>query len=180
MNNEQIIQLLQRRRHDDLNEMQLLKAYFEMEKYDKFKKKLTEMVETVFLEQKLFNLHAPQFSLLITQYNYKYRNSNVTYNIHIDQADLSHVDHDLYLIGNSIAKYVNRLSSDSTLYKLNILIDREKCTKTVRVSFKINEMTVIHMNDLKCLFNKYNSHLDVTIESTEEGIIIQIHIPKSK
>lgn len=175
MNNKEIIHLLQRRRHDELNELQMIKVYVEMNRYEQLSLKLSEISEAIKLEYRMFSLNIPQFSLFIIQYNYKHSNSRLTYDIHIKDENLSHVDEDLYLIGQFIETYINNLTCESQLFEFKISFTTNSANHIV-VSFKVINMSKEQRNQLQLLL--LESDFFINSYQMESGILIEQTIPK--
>lgn len=176
MNNEEVIQLLQKRRHDDLNELQLIKAYFTMEKYEQLNVKLDDSIQKIMLEQKLFSLSVPKFSLFIMQFNYKHSNARLTYDIHIDYTNLSHVDVQLHSIGHIISTYLSELVDYKTLYLLNILFNETSCKQNVNVSFDIQNLANNQVNDLQTLIEQHEMQFPIKYDLKDNSMVINIII----
>lgn len=179
MDNQQIIQLLQKRRHNDLNELQLIKAYGEMGKLEQLKVKLAEVSEKIMLEQRLFNLSIPKFTMFIIQFNHKFSHARLTYDIHIDQASLAHVEDKLLLVINIIATFIKSLQSELTLYYIHIKFNEINCQKKAKISFQVKNLTTEKSNELKSLISQKMQEAVIEQNRTDE-LTIQIIVPKDK
>lgn len=177
MNNEQVIQLLQKRRHDDLNELQLIHAYIGMNKYEQLQLKMKSIIESISLEQQLFNLNIPQFTLFIVQFNYKHSHARLVYNIHIKKMNLLHVDNMLHSIGQHISTYVNNQTEETTLYEINVTF-KEKCARHILIVFEINNLTEDEQAELKILINEIGQKNLLHYFQTDVGMKIELTIPK--
>lgn len=181
MNNEKIIQLLRRRRHDDLNELQLIKAFIEMNRYEQLKEKFDEFIEKILLEQRLFNLNIPQFSLFLLQFNHDHCNIKLTYHIPMMQIDLSRIDDDLYLIGNTISSFMKQFLCQWTEYELNILFSNVQNGKDeLKISFEISSLTNKERSKLRAIIDEKLNHLIMTCDVADNNFIIQTFLHKEK
>lgn len=177
MNNEQVIQLLQKRRHDDLNEWQLIHAYIGMNKYEQLQLKMKNIIESISLEKQLFNLNIPQFALFIIRFNYEHSHARLAYNIHIKQMNLLHVDNMLHSIGQVISTYVNSLTNEATLYEVNVIF-KEKCARHILIAFELNNLTEDEQTELKILINKIGRKNLLHYFQTDVGMKIELTVPK--
>lgn len=81
MKKEEIVTLLQHRRHDLVNDVQVIHGYARMEMFDKVEEKLNDFLKSTERERKLHMLQAPSFILWVETLRMKHQNFNITYDI---------------------------------------------------------------------------------------------------
>src|SRR5690625_252128 len=77
-----VIDILQRYRHDILNHLQIISGYAEMNRLDDVKRNLNEWSSQLDIERKLFRLKAPKFIMFLLQFAQSYKNLRLAYSIH--------------------------------------------------------------------------------------------------
>lgn len=75
------IELLRHTRHDWLNKIQLIKGNLSLNKIDRVKEIIDEIVLETQLESKLSNLNIPQFAALLLTYNWESHSIHLEYEI---------------------------------------------------------------------------------------------------
>jgi stage 0 sporulation protein B (sporulation initiation phosphotransferase) len=75
------IELLRHTRHDWLNKIQLIKGNLSLNKIDRVKEIIDEIVLETQLESKLSNLNIPQFASLLLTYNWESHSIHLEYEI---------------------------------------------------------------------------------------------------
>ncbi|MDY0405458.1 Spo0B domain-containing protein [Virgibacillus sp. 179-BFC.A HS] len=116
METSEVLRLLQHNRHDLMNQIQLLKGYASMGKMEKVQEKLESMIQSADQERKLMNLHADEFSLWLIQFNRRYANLRLVYEVHITDANLSKMDAKMYRCAASIFSAIQSAADANELY----------------------------------------------------------------
>lgn len=102
-----VIQLLRLQRHDLMNDLQIVHGYLSMDKTEKVKKKVNEIIEAFNRERKLMNINCPEFALLLIQSKWHYNNVQITYDIHTEKSNLQAFDESLTIIGKSVLEAIS-------------------------------------------------------------------------
>ena len=120
--NEDVIELLQHYRHDLMNQVQIMKGYLSMKKYDQVSHKLDELVEGFTEERKLMNLNTPEFNLWIIRFNMWHKNIRLSYNIYTDKP-LKELDKQFVSQCKQVVNSIEMSILASELYELTIDLD---------------------------------------------------------
>ncbi|WP_343752656.1 Spo0B domain-containing protein [Lentibacillus halophilus] len=123
MEEQDVIQLLRRYRHDVLNQLQVVDGYLSMEKLEKARAKLKDYTQQLQEESKLVNLNAPFFALYVFQWDTFHPNFRLTYSIHTKNRDLQYMDSLLVKWCNAIMHSAESKADVSKLYDIHVLID---------------------------------------------------------
>ncbi|GGM27392.1 sporulation initiation phosphotransferase B [Paraliobacillus quinghaiensis] len=78
---EDVVTLLRHYRHDWMNELQLIMGYAQMGKLDTVQKKIQQSVEKAESDRKLQNLPLPKTVIWVMQFNFRFDNFRLKYNI---------------------------------------------------------------------------------------------------
>ncbi|QED48779.1 sporulation initiation phosphotransferase B [Cytobacillus dafuensis] len=89
-----MIEVLRYARHDWLNKIQLIKGNLALNKIDRAKEIIDEIVVEAQQEAKLSNLNIPQFASLLLTYNWENHLFQVEYDI-LECSKIDHLDDDL-------------------------------------------------------------------------------------
>lgn len=75
------VDVLRHARHDWLNKVQLIKGYASLNKMEKVKKIVEDIIRETQQESKLSNLHRPEFAELLLTYNWEGHTVQIAYEI---------------------------------------------------------------------------------------------------
>ncbi|MCA1031906.1 sporulation initiation phosphotransferase B [Bacillus timonensis] len=92
MENNRIVDLLRHSRHDWLNKIQLIKGNLALNKLDRVKDIIEEIVIESQNESKLTNLQAPNLAAFLMTYNWETHKIRMEYEVLGDLFNLSHYD----------------------------------------------------------------------------------------
>jgi stage 0 sporulation protein B (sporulation initiation phosphotransferase) len=90
-----IVEVLRQSRHDWLNKIQLIKGNLALNKLDRVKEIIEEIVIETQQEAKLTNLNALEFAELLMTYNWQAQHFQLEYEVLGDVCDLSAYDEEL-------------------------------------------------------------------------------------
>lgn len=121
MKKGEIVKLLQHRRHDLVNDVQVMHGYASMEMFDKVEEKLNEFLISTEHERKLHMLQAPSFILWVETFCMKHQNFNLTYEIH-DDVNLKKHDEWITNTCEKLIQVVKDYSDAEELYELYLKV----------------------------------------------------------
>ncbi|KGX93491.1 sporulation protein [Pontibacillus halophilus JSM 076056 = DSM 19796] len=133
MKADEVTYLLRHYRHDWMNQLQLIKGYASMDKLDKVKEKVNEIVTQSQQESHLMNLKADRVTLWILRFNTLHDQFRLTYTVE-GQADLSSYDYTLSLALQSAFDTIQSNANEHSLYKGSIMFQLED-ERRVSLSF---------------------------------------------
>ncbi|WP_257346298.1 sporulation initiation phosphotransferase B [Pseudalkalibacillus decolorationis] len=90
------IDLLRHARHDWLNQLQLIKGNLSLDKTDRAKEIIDEVVQHAKNEAKISNLRMPLMAELFMTYNWQQNTYRIDYEVIGEERDLSNYDRPLY------------------------------------------------------------------------------------
>lgn len=120
MQEQDVVQLLRHYQHDLLNELQIIQGYASMDKTDKVKDKIKACVDIYKEERKLMHLNIPKTTVWFLQTQYKQNNIHVSYDIQVEDSDVSFLDQNLVDMGTYFVKQIQQNGVDLELYTLHI------------------------------------------------------------
>ena len=169
MRNEDVIELLQYYRHDLMNQVQIMKGYLSMKKYDQVSHKLDELVEGFTGERKLMNLNTPEFNLWIIRFNMWHENIRISYNIHTNKP-LKELDKQFVSQCKQVVNSIEMSILDSELYELTIDLDEN--VKKIELIITIKGYFI----DKSDMINNLNK-LGEQLETNDEKICYRLLFP---
>src|SRR5699024_11677237 len=124
------------RRSSDLlmNQVQVIKGYLSMKKYNQVDNKLNEMIDEFEQERKLMGLNASSFVLWLIRFNSLHRNIRVTYNIHTKES-VKEFDKELLYQCQQFINAIETVTLESELY--HVTIDLDKNLKNIELIISI-------------------------------------------
>src|SRR5690625_3648810 len=167
--NEDVIELLQYYRHDLMNQVQIMKGYLSMKKYDQVSHKLDELVEGFTGERKLMNLNTPEFNLWIIRFNMWHENIRISYNIHTNKP-LKELDKQFVSQCKQVVNSIEMSILDSELYELTIELDEN--VKKIELIITIKGYFI----DKSDMINNLNK-LGEQLETNDEKICYRLLFP---
>lgn len=124
MNAEEIVELLQHRRHDLVNEMQVIHGYVSMNMLDKAQGKIDEFFGKTEQERKLYMLQAPSFTVCMERFRMYKEIFTLTYDIH-GMIDLHHYDEWLTKISNTLVEIITMQFNHEHMHNVHIYVCAE-------------------------------------------------------
>lgn len=167
-----VIQLLRLQRHDLMNDLQIVHGYLSMDKTEKVKKKVNEIIEAFNRERKLMNINCPEFALLLIQSKWLYNNVQITYDIHTEKSNLQAFDESLTIIGKSVLEAIS--TNELAVVALELVIKDNNTA--VEVEFSLEKANI----DEKIFREKVSVVLEeVLIKVQEHGskVIYTLTLP---
>lgn len=117
------VEILRHSRHDWLNKLQLIKGNLELNKIDRVKEIIQEIVALTQQEAKLTNLNIPTFAGSLMTYNWENHHFQIEFEILGDVRDLSPYDESLTKWIFSFFEMINQFVSIEGDNHLSISID---------------------------------------------------------
>jgi stage 0 sporulation protein B (sporulation initiation phosphotransferase) len=142
MQEKLMVNILRCNQHDLMNDLQVIQGYLSMDKVDKVKEKVTDLIDHYHEKRKLINTNAPYFILWVIQFGHTYDNIQLSYCIDTENVDLSKVDVDLIEDCKYIVNQISRLGSNTELYRMNLHLKKEshkKITVELRITGQLDE-----------------------------------------
>lgn len=167
--NDEVISLLQHYRHDLMNQVQVIKGYLSMKKYNQVDNKLNEMIDEFEQERKLMGLNASSFVLWLIRFNSLHRNIRVTYNIHTKES-IKEFDKELLHQCQQFINAIETVTLESELY--HVTIDLDKNLKNIELIISIRG----YFKDIYEMEAKLNM-LGKQLDSSMDRIIYKLIIP---
>ncbi|MFQ3542639.1 Spo0B domain-containing protein [Halobacillus rhizosphaerae] len=116
MSNQRIISLLRHKRHDWMNQIQLIQGYASLGKQDKLLEQLDEIKEEAEQERRLLNSQAAAFSIWLLSFNWTYSQYRLTFFMK-DEVDLSSHDLDITAYGRRMIELMTEHNVEGELYE---------------------------------------------------------------
>lgn len=110
--------MLQNKRHDLMNHLQIVQGYLSMGKVDVVADKMNHIIAEYEQERLLMNTQATQFILWTLQFNSKHENIRLTYKIHTRNINLKSLDTKLIYAGNIVTNMIREQGEASDLYEV--------------------------------------------------------------
>lgn len=121
MEKEEIVQLLQYRRHDLVNDIQVIHGYASMQMFDKVQEKLADFLHATEHERKLHMIKAAHFILWIEMFRMKHKNFKLTYEI-AEFVDIRAHDEWLTNICEKLMKEMNQHVTNENIHDVHIYL----------------------------------------------------------
>jgi stage 0 sporulation protein B (sporulation initiation phosphotransferase) len=135
MKPEEVIHMFRHYRHDLLNDLQLVLGYTQMGNLDKVKEKIHVILEKTAEERKLANLNCPHFTVWTMNFNTKYNNLKLSYEVQLNKGDLSAVDLILKETCEEIAQLLHKHLRKERLYNIELHIyDEDQPTMLLSIN----------------------------------------------
>lgn len=171
---EEILRVIQSYRHDLMNRLQIVSGYLSMDKIDKAKKNLENILQFYEEERKLMKLHVPAFALWILQFHKHYPTFLLTYCIHLSETDEHQIDEkELLSICQGLLHYLEAVGGNIQVYEvfLKIVEETDKWTLSIHVKD-------FHLGEEAGLDSKVAAGLQMI--QTENGLHFKYNIAKSE
>ena len=128
--------MLQNKRHDLMNQLQIVQGYLSMGKVDVVADKMTDIIAEYEQERLLMNTKATHFILWTLQFNTKHDHIRLSYKIHTNNSDLMVLDTKLVHAGNIVTNMIHEQGEDSELY--HVIMELAVHQNTVHIIFTIH------------------------------------------
>lgn len=154
--------ILQRYRHDILNELQLVSGYLQLGNAKKAEELLQNFFEHMQEERKLTQLQIPAFSLWLIEFNHTHPRYQLTYEVWAD-GNWEPLDRILLEKANAIIGLLDRNLTDGEVYSIHICLKEEKSdpfVKMMEVSMKGPDIDKLKLEEMK----------DIAVSYREESI----------
>jgi stage 0 sporulation protein B (sporulation initiation phosphotransferase) len=165
-----ILDILRCVRHDFLNELQVLKANVALNKMDRVKTIIEEIVNKARNEAKLTNLHIPKLAMLLIGYNWKPQPFKLELEVTGDDADWYAYDEGLFTLVQDILNAFGKSSDRYTDNTVSISIHSDETSGTISICYsgKITNHEFLHQ-----YFNQLHQtyHLVEKYIQNEEAVI---------
>lgn len=139
MDSKEAVNLFDHRRHDQMNDLQLLLSYTAMGKIDRVEKILREKVNEANQERKLSNLNIPETALWVMSFNWHYDDIRLAYEIELEKTDLSAYDEQIKRLSQRVMEIIRLSFIPFYLYQLSFFIEsslKEKAVAEVKLVMK--------------------------------------------
>lgn len=115
-----VVNIIQHYRHDILNQLQVIQGYIKLDDYKKVNATMSQLLEYFYQERKLLNLNMPHVLLWFLQFNIKYENIKLTYDIDIENKNMQTAD--LFITDRleRILEDIQRHGRDDKLYQVEV------------------------------------------------------------
>ncbi|MFD1018896.1 Spo0B domain-containing protein [Thalassobacillus hwangdonensis] len=122
----EVIQLLRHKRHDWMNQLQLIQGYTTMGKTEKVHATIQKTIETSQEEQKLMNLNVPYLTLWLLSFNWSHENHRLEFKIDMESQDLSYKDLTLLAYCEETIRILESQSDPESLYEGTLVIYKQQ------------------------------------------------------
>ncbi|WP_264188325.1 Spo0B domain-containing protein [Halobacillus litoralis] len=171
MEEKEIIALLRHKRHDWMNQIQLLQGYASLGKQDRLLQQMEEVKEEAEEERKLLNSDADHFSLWLITFNWIHKTYRLKYFL-TQQIDLSRHDQQLIAYATRMLEIMDDHIEKDELYecKLTIYVGAQE---TVGLSwewegpFHTSEALIEKLNNegfIATIFERKELSVEMTME----------------
>lgn len=150
MDSKEAVKLFDHRRHDQMNDLQLLLSYTAMGKIDRVEKVLREKVDEANQERKLSNLNIPETALWVMSFNWNHDDIRLAYEIKLEKTDLSAYDDQIKRLSQRVMETIRLSFVSFYLYQLSFFIEppaREKAVAEVKLVIKGEFQSMEHLEE---------------------------------
>lgn len=175
MDDHSIIHFIKLYRHDLMNHLQLLSSFFNMGNITNVENKMNEIIHYYNEERKLFSLNAPKLTLYLLFFNHHYANKNLTYNVEVDNVDLSLEDEKIY---NQNRQLFGSFQDKNDYVMYNWMLHIHFCNENnaVKFSYSISNEQIAE-NDLKKLLESNYFTYPIYVIKKQKCILIYFFVP---
>lgn len=174
MNEQELLCILQKYRHDVVNHIQLIHGYLSMDRPDRAKEKLDEWIQLCEQERRLASLSAPGFALWVIRFDSLYNRLRLEYHIHISNKNLSAHDYEIRRLCEQMLELLLKSGAPEVLHKATLSVEEEGAS----IHFELS--VAGPFNDLPA-FREALKKLDTPFETktavNEESARIRFLIP---
>ncbi|WLV23676.1 Spo0B domain-containing protein [Aciduricibacillus chroicocephali] len=171
MNEREVMQILQKYRHDVLNQIQLLHGYLSMNRPERARELLDDWIELCDQDRRLSSLSIPQFTLWTARFDSLYSRLRMYHKINTTGIKLTHHDEELHRISNQFADALLRSSSPEILHEVTLSVNNDD----ERVYFEFRaEGPFQYADEFDCSPGK---EIQTEYEAEQKEIYCRITIP---
>ncbi|MCA0969946.1 Spo0B domain-containing protein [Halobacillus litoralis] len=135
MGEEEIITLLRHKRHDWMNQIQLIQGYASLGKQDRLLDQISQVKDEAEQERRLLNSRSPAFTLWLMSFNYELEQFRLTYELK-ENIDLSRHDSTLLAYGKKLLQLMEMHHVDGELYEGTVTLYKGDQPSMVGVSWE--------------------------------------------
>lgn len=136
MSKQDFMELLQFKRHELMNHLQMIQGYIHLDKKDAALEKVSAIVHEENQERKLIHLNIPTFTWWLLLLPLKYPNLRLKYEIQSQSKELSDIDRVLYKYCKQIMETATKLFNESQSYEMKLqLLEGETSETTTNIAF---------------------------------------------
>ncbi|WP_066292900.1 sporulation initiation phosphotransferase B [Bacillus sp. FJAT-29937] len=161
-----VIEVLRFARHDWLNKIQLIKGNLALNKIDRAKEIINEIVVEAQAEAKLSNLNIPQFASLLLTYNWENHSFQIEYDV-MESSVSGYLD-DEWLTNWSRAFFNHLDSSIKPFHENHLSVTIEPQMDGTRFFFDFRGIIINKMQLEQFLETKGSTYPEVVIQSWNE------------
>lgn len=170
-----IVEVLRHSRHDWLNRLQLIKGNLDLNRIDRAKAVIDEIVFESQQEAKLSNMEVPQFAALLLKCNWESPSFLLEYEV-LQDSEISRInDQQLTNWTSSFFSCLNQSVDEFQENHLSITIDSQN--NGVRFFFDFNGI-IINREQLEQFFTDQTNPMEITVrEFTKSDLSIEVFMP---
>ncbi|UOQ93861.1 Spo0B domain-containing protein [Halobacillus shinanisalinarum] len=135
MSKEEMIAILRHKRHDWMNQIQLIQGYASMGKVDKVQVQVDKIIQDSEQERRLLNSSAYEFSLWLLTFNLNQDQYRLTYTIQLD-VDLPIFDKKLTAYAKRLLTLMDEFRKKDELYEGRVQMYQRLGTHQLGVSWE--------------------------------------------
>ncbi|WP_079479538.1 Spo0B domain-containing protein [Halobacillus salinus] len=147
MGEKEIIALLRHKRHDWMNQIQLIQGYASLGKQERLMDQIGQIKEEAEQERRLLNSRAPHFTLWMLSFNHDVDQFRLRYELK-EEIDLSRHDLDLLANGRRLFELMEDHKTDGELYEGTVTLYKGDQPTVIGMSWEW-EGTFRNGNELK-------------------------------
>lgn len=170
-----IVEVLRHSRHDWLNRLQLIKGNLDLNRIDRAKAVIDEIVIETQQEAKLSNMKLPQFAALLLKYNWENPSIQLEYEVLQDSACYRIEEQQLTNLTSSFLVCLNQSIDEFQENHLAITIDSQK--NGVRFFFDFNGI-IINREQIEKFLTDQTRLMEISVkEFTMSELSIEVFMP---
>ena len=166
MEAEDVVNLIQHYRHDLMNHLQVVQGYIKLGNLEKVDASMTELLDHFYQERKLLSLNVPTVLFWVMQFRLKYENYILSYDIDIENKNLSESDQFIEKKLEQIMRDANEKCSNQTLHRVEIEFKDSIDTCEIAV-YVVNESKELKSIEEKRINQSEIEDIDINIAGNE-------------
>ena len=143
-----MITVLRHKRHDWMNQIQLIQGYASLGKQDRLMEQLEEVKEEAEQERRLLNSGAPHFSLWLLSFNWKQEQFRLRFQLKEEDIDLSRHDSVIIAYVKRMLELLDAYKVEGELYEGTLFVYQGYQPSTFSLSWEW-EGPFLHAEELK-------------------------------
>ncbi|MFD1414000.1 Spo0B domain-containing protein [Oceanobacillus jeddahense] len=145
MDEKETVRLIQKYRHDLMNRLQIVSGYLSMEKTDKAKRNLDDVLRYYEEERNLMRLNADSFMIWILQFQDAYPSFALTYRVELlESVEKSIDEQELLITCKKLLAVLSEAAKELHVYDLFLHIQEKETYWIIRMHIK--DVTLENMN----------------------------------